>query len=309
MVSTRSKSRGQAAVELALGIIVFIAILLFGIHFAEIGYLSVKVTEANASALWHATAAKNHTLPGNFSDVNNLISSNRPGQVATGIYSDFDSRSSGGSGATQLLTRGQGLQVTCSAGGPSFAPVATTDAVFSDTGGMLCRSEATLQVLPLFPRSFLDSGQGSFFKEQLYRGNNLSICGVNRARGGCQGQFGILLDDWALATGDEVRECKVQDGAGCDNGPFYQSVQQVYNQHVTVNGASLALARATVTRAPDFDPATFYHSFRVFVDQVPRGEGDTDWETTPGPGSPTREYDTSYNTARKECWLGLRCPQ
>jgi hypothetical protein len=294
-------------VELALGLLVFVTILLFGIHFAEVGYLSLKVTEANSSALWHATAAKMHTLPGDFKDVDNLISSNKPGSAATGIFSDFDGRSSGGGGATQLLTRGQGLQVRCEAGGPSFAPVGTTDSVFSDTGGMLCSSEATLQVLPMFPRSFMDTGQGGFFKERQYDGNSMTICGVNRNKGGCQGRFGILLDDWALATRDELKECKVLDGAGCDNGPFYQSTRNVYQQHVAVTGAALALARASVLGDPGFDPGTFYHSFRVFVDKVPSGEGDTNWETTPGTGSPTVEYNASYG-ARGNCWLGLQCP-
>jgi hypothetical protein len=78
---------------------------------------------------------------------------------------------------------------------------------------MVCRSEATLQVLPMFPRSFMDTGQGGFFKEKQYQANNLRICGVNRAKGQCQGQFSILLDDWALATRDELRECRVQEMA------------------------------------------------------------------------------------------------
>jgi hypothetical protein len=307
MVSARSKSRGQAAVELALGLLVFVTILLFGIHFAEIGYLSVKVTEANSSALWHATAAKMHTLPGNFGKLNSLISGNKAGKAATGIYSDFDSRSSGGSGGTQLLTSAQGLQVTCTAGGPSFGPVGTTGGVFSDVGGMVCRSEASLQVLPLFPRSFMDTGQGGFFKERQYDGNNMTICGVNRNKGGCQGQFGILLDDWALATEDELKECKVQEGSGCGNGPFYRSTQSVYSQHVAVDGSSVALASQSVMGSPGFDPGTFYHSFRIWKDQNPGGEGTTSWETTPGVGSPTTEYETAYN-ARERCWLGLKCP-
>jgi hypothetical protein len=249
-----------------------------------------------------------HTLPANFSEVDNLISSNKPGQVATGIYSDFDSRSAGNSGATQLLTRGQGLQVTCEAGGPSFAPAPTTTGVFSDTGGMVCRSEATLQVLPMFPRSFMDTGQGGFFKKRQYEANNLTICGVNRAKGQCAGQFGILLDDWGLATEDELLECKVQDGAGCDNGPFYQSTRSVYNSHVAVTGAAQALAAASVPGGGLFNPGTFYHSSMLFQDQVPGGEGDTTWETSPGAASPTTEYDTSYGSTRKECWLGLKCP-
>jgi len=308
MVSARSRSRGQAAVELALGLIVFVTILLFGIHFAEVGYLSVKVTEANASALWHATAAKMHTLPTNFAPVNGLISGNKAGSAATGIYADFDSRSSGGGATTQLLTRAQGLQVTCEAGGPSFAPVGTTEGVFSDTGGMVCRSEATLQVLPMFPRSFLDSGQGAFFKKKQYLANTMNICGVNRGKSGCEGRFGILLDDWALATGAEVNECPLEDGAGCANKPYYDSTQIVYNEHVAVNGASVDLAEATVPGGPGFDPATFYHSFKVFEDTVPSGEGTATWETSPGPASPTTEYGSSYGQ-RENCWLGSKCPQ
>ena len=296
-------------VELALGLLVFITILVFGIHFAEVGYLSLKVTEANASALWHATAAKGHLLPNDFSDVDNLISSNKPGQAATDLYSDFDGRTSttGGSESVQLFTKGQGMQVTCQAGGPSFAPVATTTGVFKDTGGMVCKSEAVLQVLPIFPRSFMDNGSGAFFKKKNYDANDLPVCGVNRAKGGCQGQFAILLDDWGLETGQELKECKVQDGSGCQNPPFYKSTNLVYNQHVTVNGSSVNLATATLQMSPGFDPGTFYHSFRVFTDQVPSGEGDTDWVTTPGAGSPTTEYDSSYSS-RGNCWLGLNCP-
>ncbi|MDY7226187.1 hypothetical protein [Hyalangium rubrum] len=296
--------------ELALGLLVFITVLMFGIHFAEIGYLSLKVTEANASAMWHATAARMHELPGNFSHVNNLISGNRPGQAANGLYADFDGRTSksGGSGSSQLFTRGQGLQVTCEAGGPSFAPVGTTDSVYSDTGGMVCRSEAVFQVLPVFPRGFME-GNGGFFKERHYEATDLTICGVNRGgSGGCQGQIGILLDDWALATRDELRECNVLDGSGCNNSPYYRSTNLVYDQHVATNGSARALAQQSVMSVPGgFDPATFYHSFRVFEDRENGGDSDPgNWVTTPGTDSPTTEYDSSYS-ARENCWLGLRC--
>jgi hypothetical protein len=297
-------------VELALGLMVFVTILLFGIHFAEIGYLSLKVTEANASALWHATAAKMHELPGDFSDVDGLISGNEPGSAATSLYSDFDGRTNSTGSPTQLFTRATGLQVNCQPGGPSFAPVGTTDAVFSDTGGMVCNSEATFQVLPAFPRSFMDSGQGSFFKKRHYEANDLRICGVNRAAGGgCQGSFAILLDDWALATGDELQECNVLDGSGCANGPYYRSVNEVYNQHQATNGSSLTLAMESLQLPPPggFNPATFYHSFRVFEDTENGGDSDpATWVTTPGAGSPTTEYNSSYN-GRGDCWLGLAC--
>ncbi len=291
--------------ELALGLLVFVTILLFGIHFAEIGYLSVKVTEANSSALWHATAAKMHTLPKQFGPVNSLISGNKAGSAATGIYSDFDSRSSGGGASTQLLTRGQGLQVTCEAGGPSFAPSDNAGEIYENTGGMACRAQATLQVLPLFPRSFME-GAGGFFKKEQYKAADLTICGVNRNKGGCQGRMAILLDDWALATGAELKTCRVQDGSGCQNKPFYDSTEKLYKAHLKVDGSSENLASAAVGFSP-MSPGTFYHSSMLYPDNVPAGEGTVSWETSPGPDSPTTEYGASHSK-RQDCWLGLKCP-
>ena len=54
---------GQATVELALGLLVFVTVLLFGIHFAEVGWLSLKVQEAGAWAMWEAAGA-NMRWPG-----------------------------------------------------------------------------------------------------------------------------------------------------------------------------------------------------------------------------------------------------
>lgn len=306
MVSAQPK--GQAVVEFAIGVMVFVTILVFGIHFAEVGYLSLKVTEANASALWHATAAQMHQLPGDFSKVDNLIANDIPGTRTTTRYANFDGRSStpGGAPIKHVFTHAHDLEVTCRAGGPGFAPVATTEAVFSDTGGMICTSKATMEVWK-FPESFLDQGPGGFFKEKHYNPFQMEICGVNRG-GGCQTGFAILLDDWALETRDELKECKVLDGSGCQNKPFYDSTQLVYNQHVTVNGSAKALAEAAVGTIPGgFDPITFYHSFRVFTDAENGGDSDpTNWVTTPGAGSPTTEYDTAYGN-RGNCWPGKGC--
>lgn len=296
-------------VEMALGLLVFITILVFGIHFAEIGYLSLKVTEANASALWHATAAKGHTLPADFSDIDNLISNDMPGSTTTGLYSDFDGRTSttGGSESVQVFTKAQGLKVTCEKGGPSFKPVGTTEGVFKDTGGMVCHSEAVFQVMPIFPREFMDNGSGAFFQKKHYDANDLTICGTGRAKGGCKGNFAILLDDWGLETGQETKECPVKQGSGCPNKPYYKSTELVYREHVQVDGSSLSLAEQVTQQNPGFDPGTFYHSFKVYTDDVPSGEGDTTWETTPGQNSPTQGYDPSYQK-REDCWLGVKCP-
>jgi hypothetical protein len=295
-------------VELALGVLVFVTILVFGIHFAEVGYLSLKVTEADAAALWHATAAKGHELPNNFSEIDNQISSNKSGSWATNQYKDFDGRQSqnGSSAVEQVFTKASGLNVTCKAGGPSFKPVATTDGVFKDTGGMVCNSQATMEAIH-FPESFLDSGAGKLFQVRNYNPFTMNICGVNRG-GGCQAGFAILLDDWALETGQELNECKVLDGAGCQNKPYYDSTKLVFQQHAHLTGASLSMAQQTVGTVPGgYNPSNFYHSFRVFTEQENGGDSDPgSWVTTPGASSPTTQYDTAYNN-RGDCWPGKNC--
>src|SRR5207249_4993558 len=64
--SPRRRARlvaGQAAAEAAIGMLVFVTVLMFGLHFAEVGYLTVKIQEAANGALWDTTAKKMHDIP------------------------------------------------------------------------------------------------------------------------------------------------------------------------------------------------------------------------------------------------------
>ena len=179
------RPRGQAMVETVLGILVFVTILMFGIHFAEVGYLSLKVQEASASALWDTTSAKMHELPGDFGSQSNAISS--AGDSATGRYKDFDGRTSksGGSAPVQVFTSAGGLTVECKeAGGISFAPSASTKGVYKNSGGMTCSSKAVLSPTSRLTKSFLDQGQGSLFQVAHLTGGVIPVCGVGRAKGG-----------------------------------------------------------------------------------------------------------------------------
>lgn len=312
-----ARSRGQALLEMSLGLLVFVTILVFGLHFAEVGFLSLKVQEASASALWHATAAKMHELPGDFRPVRQLLSQGIPGQEATQRYRDFDGRTSrmGREEVRLVFTRAGELQVTCEAGthGDGFGvrPAEGTEHVFEDVGAMRCRSQATMEVLDVFPQSFLDSGVGAFFRERHLNPLKLTVCGVGRAQGGsCPRGFRLLLDDWGLASGTELNECAVLDGDKCANPQYYRSTRLVYRAHLPKMGDAKSFAEATVGRVPGhFDPADFYMSFRVFQEKEPGGDQDpNNWVTTPGQGSPTQPYAASY-AARGTCFLGRQCPQ
>jgi hypothetical protein len=315
MVRLRGKAsqRGQGTTELALGLLLFVTVLIFGIHFAEVGYLSLKVQEAATSALWDTTSAKMHELPNNFDSLTQLIDSDKPGQLATERYQDFDGRTSkqGRPRVVQLFTSAEGLQVTCSAeGGINFRPSASTNGtVYRNVGGMRCNAEAELSPVRKFTRNFLDQGRGGFFDVPHYTVGAIPVCGMGRSKNGqCAGGFGILLDDWGLSSAAESRECHLQN---CNNTAYFRSAQAVYDHHNPVNGASVRLATTIVGSAP-IDPGKFWMSFRgeesTFLEKEPGGDQDTnDWETTPGRNSRSTEYDTAF-VNRKKCFLGNRCP-
>ncbi|WP_224368020.1 TadE/TadG family type IV pilus assembly protein [Hyalangium versicolor] len=304
MVTTR-RQRGQGTVELAIGLLVFVTILVFGIHFAEIAFLSLKVQESSATAIWDATQAKMHVLPDSW----NLLDPSTVAQRANERYKDLDGRSSktGGGTITYVFTKADSPTVTCEAENSiEHRPPNTTEGVYqANTGGMRCSSKATISVWK-FPTSFFDDGSGAFFKEKHYSTTSMTICGVNRG-GGCEASFGILLDDFGLALDEESTDCPVLDDSGCKNQAYYQSALRVFNRHGWGNkGAAMQLARTTIGQVP-INSSKFWMSFKVYDDSENGGDDDPGtWPTTPGKGSPTNEYDQSVGK-RKPCWLGLKC--
>jgi hypothetical protein len=315
MVRTRqSRRRGQAMVEMALGLLLFVTVLIFGIHFAEVGYLSLKVQEAATSALWDTTSAKMHELPGNFKPLENAI--NKAGQQATERYEDFDGRSSrhGQKKIVQVFTSANGLSVTCEEEKQiSFKPSGSTKDVYANTGGMRCWSSAELAPIHI-PEHFVDKGQGALFDVPHYMMGAIPVCGIGRAQQGngkCRGAYGILLDDWGLAGGAESQECELLDEDNCANKAYYDSTKLVYDQHVAVTGDAENLAEKVVGSSP-ISAGKFWMSFRgmdsTFKEEEPGGDQDpNDWVTTPGAKSPTSAYESSYDN-RGNCFLGDVCP-
>ncbi|HEX8822319.1 MAG TPA: TadE family protein, partial [Archangium sp.] len=276
MVRAREARRhGQAMVEMALGLLLFVTVLIFGIHFAEVGYLTLKVQEAATSALWDTTSAKMHELPGNFKHLENAIS--KAGQHATERYEDFDGRTSqhGRPKIVQVFTSAEGLSVTCEEEKKiSFKPSSSTNSVYENTGGMRCSSKAELMPMRI-PEHFLDKGKGNngngngggggaIFDVPHYVIGAIPVCGIGRAQQGngkCRGAYGILLDDWGLAGGEESRECEVLDDDGCDNQAYYRSTKIVYDDHNTANGSAENLAKEVVGTVP-ISAGKFWMSFR-----------------------------------------------
>lgn len=250
------RPRGQAVVEALLGIIVFITVLVFGIHFAEVTVTQMKVTEAAQAAVWDSTSGEMHALPGSFGAVNGLVST--AGASATTRYSDFEGRQMAAPSASPKGLFSQAvpgsMQIQCRTGAglrqaAGHAAMILYEApVYRDNGGMSCHGEAMID-----PFGTMKLGAGlndfGFFAKSAsaarasktgsvnYTGG-YRTCAVGRSgSGGCAGNFDMLIDDWGLASGSnmggsEDSTCTVLPlGLPCVgfNMPFWTSAYLMYN--------------------------------------------------------------------------------
>ena len=296
--------RGQATVELALGSIIFVGVLLIGIHMAEYAQLALKVQEAEASALWDAThhriqtrANDGATFDGPFHAL--LDESSGVAAKTRQRYRDFDGISTvnGGNVVGRALTRGSNLEVTCEEE-PSlhFAASPSARAVLHDVGGLRCTASAKITAVRV-PRSFLQKEEGGFFRQRMFRNDPIPVCGMGLPENGeCHGSLSLMLNDWGL-TGDETRTCK----SDCQS-PYSGMVRRLFNGG---GGAGVALADEFAGDAPA-SAAEFHFSYAGVEEDYLQG-------------IPTEQGMVGYNTGgsnlgmvpfkeRPNCFLGKNCP-
>ncbi|WP_201756027.1 MULTISPECIES: pilus assembly protein [Corallococcus] len=325
----RRHGRGQSIVEAAIGVTLFITILVFGIHFAEVGFLSLKVQEAAVSALWNGTHGEMHDIPVDYGSAHDSMQ--RAGDDAQARYADFNGLSSVNHGdtITQVFTRGSGLRVDCRRnGGLGWNGPILTRLVYRDEGGTSCGSQANLSSWNL-PSSFLDNpGEGGLYKERHQDAvhANIQVCGVGRAVGGnCRARFSMLVDDWGLSNEVESSTCLLfQDMAvPCTNVPFYSATKLVYEPTtlpIPTYASFLAMDALFYNPLPPLvlmqRENTFWMSaageetnfMQYFMLPAPLGNL---WNTTPGAmiGITTPHYGISYleRTGNGGCFLGKDC--
>ncbi len=218
--------RGQATTELALGALVFVVVLLFGIHFGEVPVLMLKVKEAANFSASHATGERTHLFSQAAILSGNTFKPFDPGKVGVDTrdrYADFDGMSDRVGAATfsAAVTQASGFRSVCardnavgfalsrsgaagtkraSAGGQAFYDDTFNflDARYKDRGGMSCEVSARVTAFRI-PGSFVDSGAGGFAKEAMPTAGTFSICGAGRPAGGvCKGKLTVLTGDWAF---------------------------------------------------------------------------------------------------------------
>jgi hypothetical protein len=262
MSARTQRARGAAVVETALGVLVFISMLMFGIAFGEVGFLSMKVHEAATAALWDTTARKLHEHATDFRPRDKAI--DQAGPRATRRYAGFDGREAkeGQRDALeQVFVRAHDLDVRCRADRVLRTSLSGRPAFPGGEGGMQCTARAELSWVRL-PLHFLDQGDGAFFERaHVEHTAAIPICALGRASAGrCRGRFSLLLDDWGLSGEEETRDCKLK---GCKNDAYRDLVEGLYDRVSPEGGRESARAFAQgVTHETPGDPArTFRFSF------------------------------------------------
>lgn len=249
------RARGQATVELALGAIVFVGVLLIGIHLAEYSQLSLKVQEAEVAAVWEAThhrvqsrAVNGGTGEGPFQEL--FDSQSGVGPRTERRFEDFDGLSTvnGGNVIGRALTRGTKMKVECLRD-DSFHFVASDTArpVLHDVGGIRCQASASIEAIRI-PKGFLQADEGGFFKERIFRTAPIPVCGMGLpVNGQCRGSLSVMMNDWGL-VGHETDSC-VSD---CKS-PYSGMISKLFTNG---GGAGALLATDFAGSAPD-SAATF----------------------------------------------------
>lgn len=310
---TARHERGAAVVETALGVMVMVTVLLFGVHFGEILWVAMKVQEAGAGAKWDASAMRVHYLPGDYTPASGVAE--RVARTATDRYQDFDGRRSvrKKSALTLVTAAASNMEVKCQLATDVTFPRGPMprrlSGVYQDVGGIRCQATADTW-LTRIPHAFAEGGNGLFAARHVDGADRYHACSFGRPfANDCADGPTVLLGDWGLAGTDEAYECYLASGDKCPNQAYFNSAKSVYDSGGKAKGyAAMQFARSIVGTVP-IDPNQFFFSFRgeesEFTECTPLtdGEGPNKWVTNPGLGSPIAEYNDGY-LARGNCALG-----
>lgn len=290
------RTRGQALTEMALGLLVFVTVLLFGIAFGEWGFLSLKVHEAASSAVWDTTARQMHEHPNKYGPRNRAIRA--AGPRATALYAQFDGREAfrNKRSGLQSLTSGGDLRVTCSSDDVIPRSTVSQRRIFQGgEGGMECSARAGLALrLDVFPVRFAEGINGFFAAPHAPR-TLIPVCGLGRSNNGSctDSTYALMLDTWALTGKDERDDCSLRN---CKNKPFSKLVEALYQDSQRGAGRESArdFARAvTGGNVPGQSSRTFRFSFVNSKGDPGFKGGDADpadWMTNVGAGSRNIRY-------------------
>lgn len=297
--------RGQATVELALGVLVLVPMVLLGIYLAEYAQMSLKVQQSAMAAVWQASGQRVQNFStGSTSRFDSTIPGDRYDGVAgdaTHEFKDFDPTVDGNADVLASRSRGRGLRVDCEQRlfGPrtqDWAPAPQNiEQHYKQAGGFSCSAEA--DVFPEWiPTRFMMRGEGGHASQEVLQRDSIHVCAVGFPTGtSCPGRVLLLSNDWGLSQ-DETSQC---NWSSCPNNTYRNMTRSLYGASTS---ASFNFAR-TYAGDPGFDPFQFsYVSVENDMTQHIASEGHGAF-VTGGVGAGPWLMRTG-----NECFPGTRCP-
>ena len=312
----KSAYAGQALVEMVLGTLIFVTVFIFGIHFAELGFFSLKTLEAANFATFNATGRLMHDASGGATPsayANYTASVTAAATEAQSRYADFDGRSSVVKAApslTQVFTRvvpqaGNLLDVTCGAGGVPGTELGLSAAAPTPSGVVLgrvfpadgntairCKASSVMEGFNI-PVGFSQSGAGGFFAVPHFTPLQIRVCAVGRASGNtCPGELALTLDDWGWSGPLAAKACPVSNA--CPS-TYFAAAKRIYQSSpiATATEGTKLVQLVNGSFSPAYGEQAFWMSFvgkegkngrgLPYLDTLPGGEAQLfpDWWTTP----------------------------
>lgn len=299
--------RGQATVELVLGVLVLVPMLLIGIYMAEYAQLSLKVQDAATFAVWDGSGARVQQFPsGDRSPFSATVENGDPrGGVAARArqrFRGFDPTLDGPPATvTRARTRGEALDVDCvrenvgpqpSQWGPP-GELPAIERVYRGDGAYSCASSASISAIEI-PTQFMMRNEGGFFRRPVLERTSMHVCGLGFPTGqSCTGRLLVLSNDWGL-SGSETNECDVN----CRAGPYYKMVEDEFAA-AFADGPAFASAYAGGAPVKPFQFS--YVSVEHQMKQPIVSEGEPEF-ITGGAGI------ASPSATGTKCFLGMPCP-
>lgn len=303
-----TRAGGQATVELALGMLVFITVVVFGIHFAEVGYLAMRVSQANAYAIYDATAQRANEHGSDMSKASTV-----PGlstSEARKKYNDFQPNKNDNVQAkpvTQVFTDIKDMFIQCTRENSVTYDTNPAGAVGAlvvpnpydgSKGGIKCTARATISVGAAFPKQFQDDEWNLKTEHYASSKTSYTVCATPRSPNGECGQFGLLIGDFSLQGKTESKSHDLFSGG---NDDYYNLVNGAMG--VTACPAAMALTAATTFTPGSLDACTFQFGYQGVEKNYKQNiqsahTGDTNW-LTGGTNSKRQLHDP-------ETYLGVK---
>ncbi len=267
--------RGQATVELALGTLVLVTVLMYGIAFAEWSVAVQKVKGAVAFAISTAHGQRTHLFSnGNVSsgDTFSPFDPRRAGDVALARNRDFDPLTPGGTRRwSQAMAQASNFRASCratndvefrlqrpgashrGAGGDALmaSVFSYLDNRLERRGGVSCTASARLELANL-PTRFAEGGDGFFQAEHAVR-LAIPMCGVGMPNrdGACTGELAALTGDWGIdgpmsgGLAELNEDVPSETATSSVNRPYRELVRDVWER----NGGDQGMANEEMMRS------------------------------------------------------------